>query len=125
MKLKRRILFWFLIPTIAIATITAVLCYFHTCKIVRQNVFDQLEIEAGCLLKDVYVFLETKKGRTVDFSSDGFVRDCTESIINSNDSARYSSEHLNTHLSENKLPLDSDIVEVFVVDLGGQDNQFD
>ncbi|MBT3877754.1 MAG: HAMP domain-containing protein [Candidatus Scalindua sp.] len=119
MKLKSKILFWFLLPTILISTITIILCYFHTCKIVKQNIFDQLEIAAGNLQKDVHAFLDAKRGRAIDFSSDGFIRDCTEAIITKNDNFRYYTERLNTHLSENKLSLDSDIVEIFIVDLEG------
>ncbi len=119
MKLKSKILFWFLLPTILISVITIILCYFHTCKIVKQNIFDQLEIAAGNLQKDVHAFLDAKRGRAIDFSSDGFIRDCTEAIITENDNFRYYTERLNTHLSENKLSLDTDIVEIFIVDLEG------
>ncbi|MGR3303994.1 MAG: ATP-binding protein [Candidatus Scalindua sp.] len=120
MTIRQKTLLWFLIPSILIAISTAFFCYFYTRKVVKQNVYDQLEIAAGELQRNAHVFLEAKRGRVIDFSSDGFIRNCTESITTKNDILRYYEERLNTHLSENKQPLDPDIVETFIVDLEGK-----
>ncbi len=55
----------------------AVFCYFYTRHIVKQNIFDQLEIADDKLQKQVHVFLEGKRRQTVDLSFDGFIRECT------------------------------------------------
>jgi PAS domain S-box-containing protein len=120
MTIKVKSLLWFLLPSILIATATATFCYFYTYKTVKKNIFGQLEIAADELEKHVNVFLEGKRGRIIDFSSDGFVRDCTEEIILKKDRIQYCTDRLNAHLTLNKKPLDPDILEVFVVDLDGK-----
>ena len=120
MTIRQKTLLWFLIPSILIAISTAMFCYFYTRKIVERNIFDQLEIAAGELQVNVRVFLEAKKGRVLDFSSDGFVRDCTEVITGRTDSFQFYIERLNNHLVENKKPLDIDILEILIIDLEGE-----
>ncbi len=120
MVLKNKILFWFLLPSILIAISTTVFCYLCTCKVVKNNIFDQLEIATTELHNNVRIFLSGKEGRTVDFSSDGLIRDCTEKIVSKNSRREYYTNALNTHLATNKKPLDPDILEVFIVDLDGK-----
>jgi PAS domain S-box-containing protein len=120
MTIKNKMLLWFLLPSFLIATATAAFCFFYTYKTVKKNIFDQLEIAADELKKRVYVFLDGKRGRIIDFSSDGFIRDCTEEITNRGDRIQHYTDRLNTHLAINKQPLDPDILTVFVVDLDGK-----
>ena len=80
MTIRRKILFWFLLPSILITIVTAVFCYFHTRTTVKQNIFDQLEIASSELQKRVNIFLQEKRGRTLDFSSDSFIREYTEEL---------------------------------------------
>ena len=120
MTTKNKILFWLLLPSILIATVTTVSCYLYTYKVVRKNIIDQLEITADDLHNKVRIFLSGKQGRTVDFSSDGFIRDCTEEIARKDNRREYYINALNTHLATNKKPLDPDILEVFVIDLDGK-----
>jgi len=120
MTIKVKSLLWFLLPSILIATATATFCYFYTYKTVKKNIFDQLEIAADELHKHVCIFLDGKRGKIIDFSSDGFIRDCAERIIKGDDSAQQCADKLNTHLTVNKQPLDPDILGIFVVDLDGR-----
>jgi len=64
--------------------------------------------------------LSGKEGRTVDFSSDGFIIDYIEKIARKDSRREYHIQALNTHLVTNKKPLDPDILAVFVVDLDGK-----
>ncbi len=120
MTIKVKSLLWFLLPSILIATATATFCYFYTYKTVKKNIFDQLEIAADELHKHVCIFLDGKRGRIIDFSSDGFIRDCTEKITRMDDDALQCTDKLNSHLAVNKQPLDPDILIMFVVDLEGK-----
>jgi len=120
MTIRAKSLLWFLLPSILIATVAATFCYFYTHKTVKKNIFDQLEIAADELEKHVNVFLEGKRGRIIDFSSDGFIRDCTEEITFGEDRVWYFTDRLNTHLTLNKKPLDPDILAVFVAALDGK-----
>ncbi len=119
MAIKNKILFWFLLPTILVAIATTVFCYCYTTSIVKKNVYSQLEIAADELISNTNIFLSGKQGRTADFSSDGFIRDCTEGIVRNDSRREYYTKALNTHLVTNKTPLDPDILDLFVVDLNG------
>ena len=81
MSIRGKIFLWFLLPSILIATSVTVFCYFYTRQIVKQNIFDQLDITADQLQKHVQVFLEGKERQTIDFSFDDLIRDCTELSI--------------------------------------------
>uniref|UniRef100_UPI0040274D7D sensor histidine kinase n=1 Tax=Candidatus Avalokitesvara rifleensis TaxID=3367620 RepID=UPI0040274D7D len=68
----------------------------------------------------VLEFLEAKKGRAIDFSSDGFIRDSLEKISHGEFLNRDEVvSTLNTHLSVNKKPLDTAIAAVAVVNMDG------
>lgn len=120
MTIKNKILFWLLLPSILVTTTTTVFCYFYTTNIIKKNIFDQLEIAAADLHNNVRIFLSGKEGRTVDFSSDGFIRDRTEEIVSKDSRREYNTNVLNNHLVTSKKPLDPDILEVFVIDLDGK-----
>ena len=63
--------------------------------------------------------ISTNKARIMDFSSDGFIRDCAEELTRREDRVQYYINRLNTHLAMNKNPLDPEIIAVFVTDLSG------
>jgi PAS domain S-box-containing protein len=120
MKIKNKILFWFLVPTILIATITATFCYFFTRKTVEQDILDQLEMAADELQEHVSILLNGKSISTFNFSSDGFIRRCTEEITMKEERIAYHTSALNTHLTINKKSLCSNIFSVFVIGFDGK-----
>ena len=65
-------------------------------------------------------FLESKKIRAIDFSSDGFIRDCFELINRGELGTKDAVTALNIHLTKNKKPLDSHITMIEAVDLNGK-----
>ncbi len=54
------------------------------------------------------------------FSSDGFIKDCTEEITRRDDKVQNYTDRLNNHLALNKKPLDDSIISIFVIDLTGK-----
>ncbi len=120
MKIKNKILFWFLVPSILIAAITATFCYVFTRKTVEQDIFNQLEIAADDLQEHVSILLNEKKGKTIDLRSDGFIRKCTEEITMKEERIAYHTSALNTYLIVNKKSLNPNISGVFVIDFGGK-----
>ncbi|MGR3300930.1 MAG: PAS domain S-box protein [Candidatus Scalindua sp.] len=120
MTIRKRILFWFLIPSILTAGIAATFCYYYIRRTIEQNIFDQLELAADELREHIKIFLKAKKDRIVDFSSDGFIKTCTEKIVHGIDTS-LSTSRLNRHLILNKKPVDEEnLLEVFIVDLDGK-----
>jgi PAS domain S-box-containing protein len=59
------------------------------------------------------------KTRIMDFSSDGFIKNHTEEIAWRKNKVSYYANRLNAHLVNNKMGLDTDIIELFITDLGG------
>ena len=109
----------FLPIDILIWIIMVVTVYYFISKTVKQNVFDQLEFAADELSGQIHLFLQKKKERIIDFSSDGFTRDCTEEITMKENRREYYTTALKNHLITNKKSLHPGILEVFVVDLKG------
>ncbi len=72
--------------------------------------------------KNAYVqeFLEVKKGRTIDFCSDGFIRDSLEEINREVSLRQNNVAAMNRHLSTNKMPLEPHIAAIEVVDMDGK-----
>ena len=120
MSIRGKIFFWFLLPSILIAIFMAVFCYFYTRQMVKQNIFGQLEIAADQLQKHVQVFLESKKRQIVDFCFDDFIRDCTEEITKKEKRREFYTTALSTHLITNKMPLNPNILELFIIDFNGK-----
>ncbi len=98
----------------------AVFCYFYTRHIVKQNIFDQLEIATDKLQKQVHVFLEGKRRQAIDFSFDGFISDCTKEITEKEKRREHYTTAINTHLITNTMSLNPNILELFIVDFKGK-----
>jgi len=120
MRIKSKILFWFLLPSILIAATTAIFSYIYIQKTIRQNIFDQLEIAANELHEHLHFFLEEKERRTIDFGSDGLIREYTEEITGKESRREYYTTALINHLIDNKKNLDQNICEVLIIDFNGR-----
>ncbi|MFQ5862826.1 MAG: HAMP domain-containing protein, partial [Candidatus Brocadiales bacterium] len=104
-----------LIPTAVITTIY----YLNARSTVKKQTLDWLTAVAESRRLHLLTFMKAKKGRALDFSSDGFIRDSLETINHQGPDAGLTVEELNRHLLVNKKPLDRDLVEVFVTNLDG------
>ncbi len=115
MGIQKKILIWFIIPSILIATIAVAFCYYYTRKALENNIFIELETEVVALQEHLRTFLESKSARVLDFSSDGFIRDTTEEITGGESRVEYYTSVLNNHLITNKKHLDQNIHEIYIV----------
>ncbi len=118
MKINNKILFWFLIIAIIPSGITGFFGYRIAQDILKKYVYNQLSTTAEGVHGRIHEFLEIKRERIIDFSSDGFIRDNTEKIGYYGD-IRNRALDLSNHLARNKMPLDPDILETFVTDMYG------
>lgn len=83
-SLKRKLLTLTLcISLIPIAVITTI-CYFHARGALKYQILEQLKAVAESKRLHVRSSMETRKVRTIDFSSDGFIRDRLERVIRGN-----------------------------------------
>lgn len=86
--------------------------------VVLKKHFDNLFLLSEIKRTDVYNFIERAKGRAIDFSSDGFIRDASASLIKK-DSVDLRKKLLE-HLIKNKMGLDAAIQGINITDLSGR-----
>jgi len=81
----------------------------------RKSTLAQLSMGAEYKVGEIHLFLETLKTNTMDFASDGFIKNELIKITNKLGSA----QNLNDHLRQNKLPTQSDLMFIDVVNTHG------
>ncbi|OGI26052.1 MAG: hypothetical protein A3J76_05610 [Candidatus Moranbacteria bacterium RBG_13_45_13] len=85
-------------------------------RIAEQEIQNKLLLLADAKEGQIFAYLDSLESRTLDFSSDGFIRDSLKKINEGNPQA---TEALNEHLTKNKKILDPALVGVFVMDKEG------
>ena len=112
------IVFTLCISLIPISAITAIY-YLNARSTAEKQILQKLTAVAESKKMHVVSFIEAKKGRVIDFSSDGFIRDSLETIAHSGHQSN-TVVNLKKHLKDNKKPLDTNIVAIVIVDLDGK-----
>jgi len=109
-----------LVVIVAMLINLAGIFYFYTIsnQILKERVQEQLLTAANSRADHIETFLEGKKGRAIDFASDGFIISNLKTLKEGGDADQINND-LNNHLLVDKLPLDKDLYEVFVVDEKG------
>lgn len=83
----------------------------------EKEIFDKLALFAESKEAQVFVYFDAISSRTIDFASDGFIRDQTRRIV-AEQSSR-DRQLLNEHLRNNKKPLDATLAGISVLDQNG------
>src|SRR4030042_1001731 len=81
-------------------------------RIAEQEIQNKLLLLAEAKEGQIFAYLDSLESRTLDFSSDGFIRDSLKKINEGNPQA---TEALNEHLTKNKKKLDPHLLGVFVM----------
>ena len=119
LKFSRILAVGFFVLTLLVSVEGVFYIYTSSREILLEHVKNHLETAVKSTANHVETFIEWKKARAVDFSSDGFIR---SSLIDLNKgiSPVQTTNKLNDHLIANKLPVDKDIYEVFILDENGE-----
>lgn len=98
------------------------LSFFHAKASLEEAALHGLNVVTVAKKAEVMEYLMGKKGRAIDFASDGFIRDQAEFISTTAESQEMmrASRTLNEHLRMNKKPLDPEILEIRIIDLSGR-----
>ncbi len=123
MKLTVKYLMVFVFTAITPIAILSYMNYGSARQALKKQVLDDLNLIAEMKEGHLYSFMETIKGRALDFSSDGFIRDGTGMLQKFHEkNHRYSKVQnaLCSHLKRNKKPLDKTIELIAVVGLDGR-----
>ncbi|PCI58394.1 MAG: hypothetical protein COB45_00540 [Gammaproteobacteria bacterium] len=81
----------------------------------RKSTLAQLSMSAEYKVGEIHLFLETLKTNTTDFASDGFIKNELIKITKNLNSAH----NLNYHLRQTKLPAQSELMFIDVIDTHG------
>jgi len=81
----------------------------------RKNTLAQLSMGVEYKVGEIHLFLETLKTNTTDFASDGFIKNELINITKELSTA----QNLNDHLMQNKLPTQSELMFIDVVNTHG------
>jgi len=81
----------------------------------RKSTLAQLSMGAEYKVGEIHLFLETLKTNATDFASDGFIKNELINITKNNGSK----EGLNGHLTQNKLPTQSELLCIDIVNIDG------
>ncbi len=112
------IVFTLCISLIPISAITAIY-YLNARSTAEKQILQKLTAVAESKKMHIVSFIEAKKGRVIDFSSDGFIRDSLESI-SQREYQGYAGINLKGHLENNKKPLDPHIMAIAIVNMDGK-----
>lgn len=94
------------------------LSYYFSLRRIRDEIYNHLETAVQSRKHHVETFIGMMKGRMVDFSSDGYIKNCLSDFSAHRDDG-CTSEDLTRHLTQNKLPAIKELVEVFALDAQG------
>ena len=86
----------------------------------KEDVLRQLRSMSHSLNDQLNLLLSKRRFRVVDFSSDGFIRDCIDQMSYSPPEYSQIGKKLNTHLITNKKSLDPDILEIEILNHEGK-----
>src|SRR3989338_695996 len=100
MSIRVKLLITFMAIAIIPMLLVSALSFYGAQKSLREASLNDLRALASAKKIAVLEYLSGKKGRTIDFASDGFIRDQAESIVKSADSKEKipASRLLNAHL---------------------------
>ena len=113
------LVFSLIISVIPITTITTIY-YFKAGNAFKRQILGALTAVAEARKAHVLELMEAEKVRTIDFSSDGFIRESLQTINDGGNLKDQAVIDLNRHLSENKMPLDTYITSIQVTDKDGR-----
>lgn len=106
-----------LIPGIIVTTIY----YIHARSTIKHHIFEKLRTVAESRVLNILSLMETIKIRTIDFSTDEFVRKYIEKIVLGRASQQHAIASLNKHLTSiNKRLLSYDLIASSFVDKYGK-----
>ncbi|MGR3174525.1 MAG: PAS domain S-box protein [Candidatus Scalindua sp.] len=124
MSIKSKLLIFALSISLIPISIIITLSYFNARSTIERQALNWLTAIAESKKVHTLSFLDVKKGRVVDFSFDGFIRDSLETIsyggYQNYGYQSYAISSLNSHLKLNKKPLDPHIVAIAVLDINGR-----
>ncbi len=118
-SIKGKLLSFCLCISLVPITVITIVYYLKASSRLKEHQINELAAIAEAKKVHILTGTEAKKGRTVDFSSDGFIRDRLERISRATIPNKNLVKSLNRHLSISKKPLDPKIMGIAVLNTKG------
>ncbi len=119
-SIKGKLLIFTLCISLIPIAIIMTMGYFHARHTIKRETLEWMTSVAASRKLYAVSLVDAKKARTIDFSSDGFIRDSLEEIEREGFLGQETVNALNRHLLVNKMPLDPYIAAIEVVDRDGR-----
>ncbi len=119
-SIKGKLIIVFLMVALVPVAVVGVLGYRDSQKTIEKQTLSHFKAMAHDKEEAVMLLLKAETGRTVDFSSDGYIRDSVSKLNQNPPDAAQIQAALTQHLIANKKSLDKNIQETFCLDLSGR-----
>ena len=119
-SIRVKLLRWFILISIGPLSLASILIYLNSRTIVTERIASELNILTKGIEGKVAAFIEGKKGRTLDFCSDGVVKDGLTYYDPDDSAVATLVKNTNNHLIKNKMSLDSYLVDLMIINLKGK-----
>ncbi len=116
-SIKAKLLLFILCISLIPITAGSAVAYLYARQTLKKETMDWMTAVAESRKAQVLEFLTAKRERAVDFSSDGFIRDKLETMLHGE--IDKTTGNLNSHLTQNKMPLDPSLIGIAVLDTDG------
>lgn len=118
-SIRVKLLRWFVLISIAPLAMLGSIVFFNSRSTLGERIKSELNISARGIAGKVSTFIEGKKGRTLDFCSDGIIKDGLTYYDADDPSVASLVKNTNQHLVKNKMSLDPYLEDILVLNLKG------
>ena len=118
-SIKRKLLLFSLCISLLPILIITIIFYLSAKGSLEHQINQKMIAVAESKALHVEAFLDSIRGRTMDFSSDGYIMNKLDIIRLEALLAQDAVINLSTHLKDNKMPLDPDIVAITILNKAG------
>ena len=118
-SIKRKLLIFALCISLIPILVITTLFYLSARGSVEKQINQKMIAVAESKALHVETFLKTIRGRTIDFCSDGYIRDKLDIINQKTLLEQDAVIDLSSYLNNNKMPLDPDIAAITILNIAG------
>jgi signal transduction histidine kinase len=115
-----RVYYLFVLVTLGSFFITAATVFNRTHQMLKERIFSELQISVKAVDGMLDSFIEGKKGRVLDFCSDGIIKDGLTYYDPDDSGVGELVKQINHHLAKNKRVLDPYLENIMVLNLKGR-----
>ena len=120
LSVRLKLLFWFAAISLLPLALAGWIVSGRAGKIIRESIKSQLNTSAQGIKGNVSAFIEEKKNETVNFCSDGIIKDGLTFYDPDDPGVDALIKSTNHHIAKNKMSLDSSLEDILILNLKGR-----